>query len=305
LGDAVLDEYASMRPEVWPYVVLPTLADLAPLSRALFIGSPSGRNHFYALWEQATKGKPGWKAWTFRTIDSPLIPAEEIEAARDSMSSHAFKQEFEADFGDSADCPLNPDLLKTSDAKPFDYRDEIVIGVRLQTFERNLQDRWDPTKVDMTTICVARIKGDKAHILDMERDRFTVREMCTRLLALERKYRPMVFAIESKQYNAIKARLEERELKFGRPIHIEPITEQESTIVTRCTWTLQPMLESGRLTFADGDYLMQLKGQMGTYPDDGADDDMIRALAYACEHVQGFEPELFEPWRPLDTAIGI
>lgn len=306
LADAVMDEYASMRPEVWPYVVMPTLADLAPDSRAMFIGTPAGRNHFYALWKQAQEGKQGWSSWTFRTIDSPLIPADEVEQARETMSEHAFRQEFESDFGDSADCPLNPDLVVSKVEKPFDYRDEIVIGVRLQSFERELQDRWDPNRVDLTTFAVVRMHGDKAHVLNMERGRFSVREMCTRLLALDRKYRPALFCLEASQHKTIDAHLEEREIRFGRPIYIETTTDNERSLATKCTWILQPMLETQRLTFEPGDYIQQLAGQMGTFPDDGADDDMIRALAYACEHVPGSDRTSdADPWAPLDRAIGI
>lgn len=305
LHRACLDEYASMRPEVWPYVVLPTMADLAPDSEALFIGSPAGRNHFYALYQSALSGRPGWEAWTFRTIDSPLIPDDEIESARETMTPHAFRQEFEADFGDAADCPLNPDLVRTEEQKPFDYRDDVVIGARLQTFDRELQDRWDPTRVDMSTFIVARMDGDKVHILDIERGRFSVREMCTRLLALDRKYRPMLFALESKQHKFIEAHLEERELRYGRALYIEPAVEPERDYVDRATWIVQPLLESKRLTFEPIDSLEQLKGQMGTFPDDGADDDMIRALAYACEHVQQRASRESALWEPLDLAVGI
>ena len=305
LADAVLDEYASMRPEVWPYVVMPTMADLSPVSRALFIGSPSGRNHFYALYKQAEEGKAGWAAWTFRTIDSPLIPAEEIEQARETMAPHAFRQEFEADFGDSADCPLDPDSIAVKEEQKHRFSDEIVVGIRLQSFEREQQDRFDPTRVDMTTFCVMRINGDKAHVLEMERGRFTVREMCTRILALDRKYRPFVIAMESRQHKSVETHLNEREMRFGRPLYIETVSEAESSAVTSATWNIQPPLESGRLTFEPGDYIEQLRGQFGQFPDEGADSDMIKALSYACSHIQSFSGGDAEEWSPLDEAIGI
>ena len=48
---AVLDEYADMPPRVWPEIIRPALADVR--GGALFIGTPKGRNHFYALVEDA------------------------------------------------------------------------------------------------------------------------------------------------------------------------------------------------------------------------------------------------------------
>ena len=41
-----IDEYADMREAVWELVLRPALTDLAPNSSALFIGTPTGRNHF-------------------------------------------------------------------------------------------------------------------------------------------------------------------------------------------------------------------------------------------------------------------
>ncbi len=49
----VLDEYAQMSPRVWPEIIRPMLADRA--GWALFIGTPMGRNHFCALYEQAAR----------------------------------------------------------------------------------------------------------------------------------------------------------------------------------------------------------------------------------------------------------
>jgi hypothetical protein len=47
----VLDEYATMKPETWDVILRPTLADVK--GKALFIGTPAGKNHFYKLWIDA------------------------------------------------------------------------------------------------------------------------------------------------------------------------------------------------------------------------------------------------------------
>ena len=44
----VLDEYANMKPQVWEQIIRPTLADVR--GSALFIGTPAGKNHFFALY---------------------------------------------------------------------------------------------------------------------------------------------------------------------------------------------------------------------------------------------------------------
>ena len=51
----VLDEYADMKPMVWEQILRPALADLK--GRAMFIGTPMGRNHFYDLYQYGLKGE--------------------------------------------------------------------------------------------------------------------------------------------------------------------------------------------------------------------------------------------------------
>ena len=61
LDYVVLDEYADMKPDTWNLVIRPALSNRN--GRALFIGTPRGRNHFYDIY-CAAKSKPNWQ--TFR-----------------------------------------------------------------------------------------------------------------------------------------------------------------------------------------------------------------------------------------------
>ena len=96
LSYVVLDEYASMKPIVWEQIIRPTLADVK--GRALFIGTPAGKNHFFDLYQDALEDEENWDAFQFTSVDNPFLPQEEIEAASKSMSSMSFRQEFEASF---------------------------------------------------------------------------------------------------------------------------------------------------------------------------------------------------------------
>jgi len=97
LAYVVLDEYATMRSEVWDLIVSPALADTR--GEALFIGTPDSKNHFYDLWlEAGTDLDDEWESFHFNSVDNPLISPEEVEKARGRMSTHAFRQEFEASF---------------------------------------------------------------------------------------------------------------------------------------------------------------------------------------------------------------
>ena len=71
----VLDEYADMKPEVWEQILRPALADLK--GRAMFIGTPMGRNHFYELFQYGNKGEDDtFKSFHFTSFDNPLLDPE-------------------------------------------------------------------------------------------------------------------------------------------------------------------------------------------------------------------------------------
>ena len=117
---AVLDEFKDVKPQTWEMIVRPALSDLE--GGALFIGTPEPgvslfRDYFdlgmatAAMDEMVGNGMSPeealrvvgqvdeeWMSWHFTTADNELINPREIEAARRSMSTFAFKQEYEASF---------------------------------------------------------------------------------------------------------------------------------------------------------------------------------------------------------------
>ena len=119
----VLDEYASMKPVVWEQILRPTLADVK--GGALFIGTPEGKNHFYDLYMSAQEAE-GWATFQYNSTDNPLLDPEEIEEARNTMSTFAFKQEFEASFASFSGGIFKEDWLKYYDEE--DNRDTLRHG---------------------------------------------------------------------------------------------------------------------------------------------------------------------------------
>ena len=97
LSAAVFDEFAFMDPETWNTVIRPALADQQ--GPALFITTPVGKNNWaYDLFCMTEQHPESWASFQYKTIDSPWVSAEEIEAARAEMTEQQFKQEFEASF---------------------------------------------------------------------------------------------------------------------------------------------------------------------------------------------------------------
>ena len=99
LDFVVLDEYASMRRECWTEVLRPALADRQ--GRALFIGTPQGRNHLYDQFVFA-QTDPDWGAFQFSTLTGGNVSAAELAMASRELDDRLYKQEFEASFDSTA-----------------------------------------------------------------------------------------------------------------------------------------------------------------------------------------------------------
>ncbi|NDC39568.1 MAG: hypothetical protein EBZ48_16270, partial [Proteobacteria bacterium] len=92
-----IDEVADVKSDTWEKVLRAALSDKK--GKALFIGTPKGRNWFYDMYNLGTSEEDEeWKSWHFTTKDNPLIDPKEIEGAKKTLSSFAFKQEYEASF---------------------------------------------------------------------------------------------------------------------------------------------------------------------------------------------------------------
>src|SRR5512139_375476 len=96
----VLDEYAQMRASVWGEVIRPMLADRQ--GWATFIGTPQGHNAFYEIMyggQVSPSGRlgavnnPEWFAATYRADETGILPADELEDMRRTMTPENYEQE--------------------------------------------------------------------------------------------------------------------------------------------------------------------------------------------------------------------
>jgi len=102
----VMDEYAFMKENVWGEIIQPTLAESR--GEALFVGTPSGLNHFYDLFVKGQSDNGDYKSWQFTTLDGGFISKEEVENAKKNLDKRTFQQEYEASFLTAANrCAYN------------------------------------------------------------------------------------------------------------------------------------------------------------------------------------------------------
>ena len=112
-----MDEIADQPAHVWFEILRPALADRK--GQMMACGTPKGLNWVYDLFTYAEANNPEWSAHTYTTIQGGNVDADEIAAARETLSAHQFQQEFEAAFSNPSSrvySNFNRKLNVTNDA---------------------------------------------------------------------------------------------------------------------------------------------------------------------------------------------
>ena len=91
LDSVVMDEVSQMNPKAWREVIRPSLADRK--GKAIFIGTPSGRNAFYDFYQKAGELEDWYRA-LLTVEDTNALDEKELEAAKAEMGIHEYQQEF-------------------------------------------------------------------------------------------------------------------------------------------------------------------------------------------------------------------
>jgi hypothetical protein len=71
--------------------------DIIRATRALFIGTPKGLNHFHDLYQNA-QAQAHWQAFRYTTEEGGNVSPEEIESASSEQDKRTYQQEFQASF---------------------------------------------------------------------------------------------------------------------------------------------------------------------------------------------------------------
>ena len=305
----VLDEYASMKPEVWEMILRPTLADVK--GGAMFIGTPAGKNHFYKLFLEAQENED-WEAFQFNSTDNPLLDPKEIQAAKSSMSTQAFRQEFEATFESFSGGIFKEEWIKYVDDEA-DFKENTighyVVSVDPAGFEAASKDRGlKSSKLDETAISVVKIVGDEWLVKDIYHGRWGIKETANRILNAAMDCEASSVGIEAGALkNAIMPYLEDEMRTKGRWVNITDVTHGGKRKIDRITWSLQGRLEHGKIKFRKAEWNEHFISQMMDFPSPLSHDDLLDSLAYIDQvSVADYAGsiELDEEWEPMDAVAG-
>ena len=306
----VLDEYASMKPEVWEMILRPTLADVK--GGAMFIGTPAGKNHFYKLFMEAQGEDSDWEAFQYNSTDNPLLDPKEIQAAKSSMSTQAFRQEFEATFESFSGGIFKEEWIKYVDNEA-DFKENTighyVVSVDPAGFEAASKERGlKSSKLDETAISVVKIVGDEWLVKDIYHGRWGIKETANRILNAAMDCEASSVGIEAGALkNAIMPYLEDEMRTKGRWVNITDVTHGGKRKIDRITWSLQGRLEHGKIKFRKAEWNEHFISQMMDFPSPLSHDDLLDSLAYIDQvSVADYAGsiELDEEWEPMDAIAG-
>ena len=275
----VMDEYADMKPDVWEQILRPALADQK--GSALFIGTPMGRNHFYELYKYGELSEDEtYKAWHYTSYDNPILDPSEIDVAKKSMSSYAFRQEFMASFEAKGSEMFKEDWVKFSTEAPDNG--DYYIAIDLAGFEEVGKKRTKNTKLDETAIVVAKVTDNGNWWVDnIIYGRWDLNETATKIFQAVRDYQPISVGIErgiAKQ--AVMSPLMDLQKKYNKFFRVEELTHGNRKKTDRIMWALQGRFENGVITLNKGEWNSRFLDQLFQFPDPLTHDDLVDALAY-------------------------
>ena len=298
----VMDEYADMKPSVWEEVLRPALADQK--GSALFIGTPKGRNHFYELYKYAElENDPTYKGWHFTSYDNPLLDPEEIDVAKKSMSSYAFRQEFMASFEALGSEIFKEDWVVFGDEpEEGDY----YIAVDLAGFADVAKASNAKNKrLDTTAIAVVKANTDGWFVQDIIYGRWDIKKTAKKIFDVVDKYKPISVGIEKGALkNAVLPYLTDLMKSNQRFFRVEELTHGNQKKIDRIVWALQGRFENGQVTLNEGPWNTEFCDQLFQFPNPLVHDDLIDALAYVDQlakvsYYVDFDEEDFEVLDPV------
>jgi len=275
----VLDEYADMKPSVWETILRPALADQK--GQALFIGTPMGRNHFYDLYQYGSLGDDEtYKAWHFTSYDNPILDPEEIDTAKQSMSSYAFRQEFMASFEALGSEIFKEDWIQFSNEEP--ETGDYYIAVDLAGFADVAANATGKAKkLDSTAIAVVKANEDGWWVAKIIYGRWDIKETARKIFEAVRDYQPIAVGIEKGALrNAVLPYLTDLMKQGQRFFRVEELTHGNKKKTDRIVWALQGRFEHNNITLAEGDWNTEFLDQLFQFPTPLVHDDLVDALSY-------------------------
>jgi len=299
----VLDECAFIKQDVWEKILRAALSDKK--GRALFISTPSGRNWFYDTFKLGqNETDEEWKSWHFTTADNETIDPKEIEAAKRTLSSFAFKQEYLSSFDNAGADVFKAEWFKTS---PEPQYGDYVIAIDLAGFEEVGKNAGASKKrLDESALAVVKVEDNGNWWVEkILHGRWDIKETAVNILKCIRDYQPIAVGIERGALkNAVLPYLNDLMRKNNIYSHIQDLTHGNKKKTDRVVWSLQGRMEHGRISFNEDEDWEEFLDQLVMFPTAGVHDDLVDALSYVDQlavtsYQQDYEDDDYQILDPI------
>ena len=304
LKHLVMDEYGDMKPEVWEQILRPALADQK--GEAIFIGTPLGRNHFYDLYQYGLKAEDDtFASFHFTSFDNPLLDPDEINAAKKSMSSFSFRQEFLASFEAAGGELFKEEWIKFDEEAPKEG--DYYIAVDLAGFEEEGSKGVKNKRLDNTAIAIVKANEKGWWVADIIYGRWDVKETAKKIFDAVKKYEPVAVGIEKGiARQAVMPYLSDIMKRTQTFFRVDELTHGNKKKTDRIVWSLQGRFENGYIKLDKGAWNNEFLDQLFQFPNKMVHDDLIDALSYIeqlakVSYAFDFEEDDYEM---LDTTAG-
>lgn len=318
LSYVVLDEYADMKENVWSEIIEPALMDFE--GRALFIGTPKGKNHFYKIFMKAlhyvydpeVDHEPLYEAFHFKSGDNPFIKRHELKRMMeggDTESRETIRQEIEADFVSGGGKILIPSDFRIVPRIPGGgSRGRIYITCDLAGFGKQAGSK-KVLRTDESVIATTWVEDGSGdwYILNIEHGRWDARETALRIVRTTARHMGARLGIEQGiTMNAVLPYMDDYMREFARYTTIEPLKHGGVNKYSRIEWALQGRSQRHKIHLVEGEWNEWFLDQCADFPDPLAHDDGIDAVAYVDQMatVSFVDLEDVEEWQELDPDSG-
>ena len=300
----VLDEVADIKAETWEKVLRASLSDKK--GNALFIGTPKGRNWFYDMYNLGLNATDeDWKSWHFTTKDNPLIDPKEIEGARKTLSSFAFKQEYEASFDNAGTDLFKEDWLQYgTEPKDGSY----YIAIDLAGFTNTNYSESRKKRLDESAIAVVKVTDDGIwYVHKIEHGRWDVKDAANRILKNIQEFEPIGVGMERGTVrNAVLPYLSDLMRARNTYATIHDLTHGGKQKTERVVWALQGRFEHGKVILNEDEDWKEFVDQLLMFPTPQVHDDLIDALSYVDQLAvtSYFSDDMEDDYEPTDFIAG-
>jgi predicted phage terminase large subunit-like protein len=299
---AVIDEAAFVKEDLFTKIIRPALADLK--GEAVLISTPDGRNWFYDAFKTGESGRSkDWKAWHLTTLDNPTIDPEEIEAAKKTLSTFHFNQEFLASFTNSGTGLFKEEWLKYG-TEPADGSWYIAIDLAGFKEVNNATSAADK-RLDQSAICVVKATDDGTWFVEkIEYGRWGIDETAMRIIKNVNEYQPVAVGLEKGMARqAVLGPLEKLMREYNTYFHVMELTHGNQKKTDRIMWSLQGNFEHGRIILNKEEKWTEFIDQYLMFPSTQVHDDLVDALSYVSQVATTVSTDDYdeEDWHPMDV----